>query len=118
MEKTISVKELIDKAFDLCGYTRTNELNKQAITAVNIIVSDIFYTLNKEGFIPVTNLDDKITFNERIINDILPYGVASHIAELEYDGEKQNIYAAYYNRKKLSLSSICQIEDKLPRGEW
>ena len=118
MEKTISVRELIDKAFDLCGYTRTNELNKQAITAVNIIVSDIFYTLNKEGYTPITSLDDEITFDERIINDVLPYGVAARIAELEYDGEKQNIYAAYYNRKRLSLGGRGMIEDKLPRGDW
>lgn len=118
MEKTISVRELIDKAFDLCGYTRTNELNKQAITAVNIIYSDIFYILKKEGFSPVTNLNDEITFEERIINDILPYGVASHIAELEYDGEKQNLYAAYYNRKRLTIGGRGKIEDKLPRGDW
>lgn len=118
MVKTISVNELVDKAFDLCGYTRTNELNKQAIIAADIIVSDIFYTLHKEGYSPITKLDDEIFFEERIINDILPYGVAAKIAELEYDGEKQNIFAAYYNRKRLSLGGKTMIEDKLPRGDW
>ena len=114
----ITVKQLIDKAFDLCGYQRSNELMKQAITAVNIIASDIYYLNHTEGYKAVTCLDDTLTFDEVIINDVLPYGVAAHLAELEHDGDKQNLYAAYYNRKRLRLCGREQIVDKLPRGDW
>lgn len=114
----ITVKQLIDKAFDLCGYQRSNELMKQAITAVNIIASDIYYLNHTEGFTPVSSLNDTLEFDEMIINDVVPYGVAAHLAELEYDGDKQNLYAAYYNRKRLRICGRETIEDKLPRGDW
>lgn len=114
----ISVRELIDKAFNLCGYQKSNELMQQAITAVNIIASDIYYLNHTEGFKPVSSLSDELEFDEMIINDVIPYGVASHLAELEYDGEKQNLYAAYYNRKRLRICGREQIEDKTPRGDW
>lgn len=118
MQVTVTVRALIDKAFNLCGYTKSNELMKQAITAVNIIASDIYYLNHTEGYEAVDSLDDKITFDEIIINDVIPYGIAAHLAELEYDGDKQNLYAAYYNRKRLRICGREQIEDKIPRGDW
>lgn len=114
----ITARALIDKAFDLCGYTKSNELMRQALTAVNIIASDIYYLNHTEGFKPVESLDSTLEFNEMIINDVLPYGVASILAELEFDGDKQNLYAAYYNRKRLKISGREQIADKMPKGDW
>lgn len=117
----ITVSQLIDKAFDLCGYTKSNELMKQAITAVNIIAADIYYLNHTTGFKPVSSLSGELQDElqeEMIINDVIPYGVASHLAELEHDGEKQNLYAAYYNRKRLRIGGRESIVDKLPRGDW
>lgn len=114
----ITVSALIDKAFTLCGYTKSNELMKQAITAVNIIAADIYYLNHTTGFKPVSALSDELEFDEIIINDVIPYGVASHLAELEYDGDKQNLYAAYYNRKRLRICGREQIVDKMPEGDW
>ncbi len=110
--------EIIEQAFNMLGYDNTDELNKSVLTAVNTIAMDIFYINNSEGFTPVKTVNDVLDFPEEVINDTIPHGVASLLAEIMDDGEKQQIYAAYYNRKRTKLTVISSVEDKLPRGEW
>jgi hypothetical protein len=102
----------------MLGYENTSELTKRAVTAVNIIAMDIFYTQGKSGYKMITNLNDEIEDTEEIVNDTIPHGVASLVAEMLDDGEKQQLYAAYYNRKRARLTKITEIEDKLPIGEY
>ena len=110
--------EIIEQAFNMLGYENTDELSKHTLTAVNTIAMDIFYIHSKEGFVPVKTINDTLDFPEEVINDTIPHGVASLLAEIMDDGEKQQIYAAYYNRKRTKLTVTSFVEDKLPRGEW
>lgn len=111
-------QEIIVQAFNMLGYENTAELTRQAVTAVNTIAMDIFYTLGKEGYKAVSSINDMLEFDEQIINDTIPHGVASLIAEMVDDGDKQQLYAAYYNRKRAKLTKITEIEDTLPIGEY
>ena len=101
----------------MLGYENKSELTKRAVSAVNIIAMDIFYTQGKSGYKKITNVNDEVEADEELINDTIPHGVASLIAEMLDDGEKQQLYAAYYNRKRAKLTHITQIEDTLPIGE-
>ena len=113
-----SALEIIEQAYNMLGYDNTDELNKSVLTAVNTIAMDIFYINNSEGFTPIKTVNDVLDFPEEVINDTIPHGVASLLAEIMDDGEKQQIYAAYYNRKRMKLTVMSSVEDKLPRGEW
>lgn len=106
-----TAQEIIEQAFSMLGYDSSPELMKRAVTAVNTIAMDIFYINNTEGFKPVHYVSDELDASEEIINDTIPHGVASLIAEMMDDGEKQQIYTAYYNRKRMKINEISRIVD-------
>ena len=112
-----TAQEIIEQSFSMLGYDSTPELIKRAVTAVNIIAMDIFYISNTEGFKPVRYISDTLDFPEEIINDTIPHGVASHIAEMMDDGEKQQIYTAYYNRKRMKINVNKSVIDVFEGGE-
>ncbi|MBE6729842.1 MAG: hypothetical protein E7568_06395 [Ruminococcaceae bacterium] len=111
-------QEIILQANNMLGYENAAELTKQAVAAVNTIAMDIYYTLGLTGYKMITGVNDELEFDEEIINDIIPHGVASLIAEMMDDGDKQQLYAAYYNRKRAKLTKITEIKDTLPIGEY
>lgn len=114
-------REILDKAVRLLGYTdslgnmeMSGRIKSRAITVINFIYSDLFYLLKKEGFVGIKELGDEIYLPERLLNDIMPYGVAALIAQSEGDGDQQYVFIKLYNAKRAGAAGNSNIVDILP----
>lgn len=119
----MTVKDIYLKALVLLGYVNTNgdisgqqELQKQCVAAVNQIYAEVFFAIGRKEFEPINSSDDEIDLPERILHDIMPYGVAMFIAQSENDGDSQQLYANIYNKKRASVRAINCVQDVMPRG--
>ncbi|MBE7092717.1 MAG: hypothetical protein E7365_06025 [Clostridiales bacterium] len=116
-------KNIIDKAMALLGYadmegnTDSARFQLTSITAVNAIYSDLYYLNNKTDFKPITSANDSVNLEERVLNDVMPYGVASFIAQNMGDTVNQQFYSQMYNLKRKSVSAQATITDTLPTVE-
>ncbi len=113
----MTANQIVNIAADLLGYSRNDiykpEINR-VINAVNAIYSDLFYIKHESGFKRINGLQDEIELEERILNDIMPYGVAMLLAESQGDGDNQQLFAYKYNKKRSSISQKATIIDTLP----
>lgn len=113
-------KEMINKAILLLGYndeqgnTSDSRFQVASKNALNFVYSDLFYCLAPEGFEEIKTLSEEIPLPERVLFDVMPYGVAAFIAESLGDGEKQQYFAMMYNRKRAGLTRYEDIEDGIP----
>ena len=110
--------EMMNKALTLLGYTsdfgRTSAEQRfisRAIFVMNSIYADLHYTQKNNGFKALENLEDEILLSERILNDVMPYGVAMLFAESESDGDNLQLFSMLYNQKRLSLTSGDSVKD-------
>lgn len=116
-------KNIIDKAMALLGYadmegnTDSARFQLTSITAVNAIYSDLYYLNNKTDFKPITSANDSVNLEERVLNDVMPYGVASFIAQNMGDTVNQQFYSQMYNLKRKAVSAQGTITDTLPAVE-
>lgn len=116
----MTAKEMISKAIILLGYSdeqgNTSDSRFQVISknALNFVYSDLFYCLNSEGFKEIKALSEEIPLSERVLYDVMPYGVAAFIAESLGDGEKQQFFAAMYNLKRKSVVKDDAVQDVIP----
>lgn len=113
--------EMMKKALVLLGYTDGNgeisgeqRFRSRAITVLNSIYSDLFYTAHSGGFTPIEKITDSIELSERELNDIMPYGVAGLLAQSESDGDQQQTFIALYNSKRAALTQSGAVEDVIP----
>lgn len=116
-----------------------SELLQRSLAVVNQIYSDLFYAENRDAgesqglrrrnaltgeesgtagkigsggeFVPLIDLMDEIRLSRRAASDVMPYGVAMLLAQSESDGDSQQLFAALYNRKRLSLSYTDKVRD-------
>ena len=109
-------------ATDLLGYSNANgnlqlsaRITGKALVNLNLIYSDLWRICKDEEFIPLSNIHGEINLPERVLNDVMPYGVAMMIAQNESDGDQQQLYSVLYNQKRAALSRKDSIEDRLPR---
>ncbi len=119
----MTVNEIYLKALTLLGYAGANgeisgehELKRQGIVAVNQVYAELFFALGRENFKCVNASSDEIDLPERILQDIMPYGVAMFIAQSENDGDSQLLFAHIYNKKRTLVRKKRNVEDVLPRG--
>lgn len=108
---------VIEKAVELLGYDNNARYQFKSLSALNSIYSDLFYLNNDEGFKPLTTTGDEIALTEKIINDVMPYGVASMIALSMGDSDNQQIFSQIYNLKRKRAKTKGTIEDVLPSIE-
>ena len=115
-------QQVLKFATDMLGYTNANgnlqlsaRIMGKALVNLNLIYSDLWRASYDEEFKPLTNIHDEIKLPERVINDIMPYGVAMMLAQSESDGDQQQLYSVIYNRKRASLIKKESIQDVLPR---
>lgn len=113
--------EMMKKALVLLGYTdSTGEISgeqrfrSRAITVLNGVYADLFYAINGTGFVPISHVTDKIELPERVLNDVMPYGVAAFLAQSESDGDQQQTFIALYNAKRASLTKMTTTRDVIP----
>ena len=119
-------QDVFRQAIRLLGYTDTlgdpdsvqnTELYKRGLSVINQLVCDL--SLSECGTMadPLCSLRDPLPLTERTARDILPYGVAMMLAAAAGDGDNQQLFAALYDQKRVSVRSAYEcITDTLPRG--
>lgn len=120
----MTAAEIIRKIIALLGYTDGNgniaantQTRQRALTAVNAVYADLFYSLGGSGFSPLLSPEDKIELPERILNDVMPYGAAAFLAQSENDGDQQQYYIMLYNQKRAALTRKESVTDSIPTAE-
>jgi hypothetical protein len=119
-DKKMKVKELIKKSLLLLGYTDGNgnsfDSRFQAVSqnAVNFILADLTHCLGRDDYKDIKSLEDEISMPDRVIYDVMPYGVAAFIAESMGDGDKQQFFASMYNAKRKSVTYESSVQDVIP----
>lgn len=112
--------QIIQSAMALLGYAdeegniNSPKLHSVSISAVNAIYSDLYYLEKEEGFLPIGSANEEIKLSERILNDVMVYGVASFIAQSTGDSNNQFYYSQMYNEKRKKVSAKSEIQDTLP----
>ena len=109
----MTAQKIIDKSAKMIGYSGACDARLQAVAlnALNRIYAELFFLENSENFREIKDLSQKINLKERILYDVMPYGVASVIASSLGDSENANYFATIYNlkRKKCENSSVIDI---------
>ena len=112
--------EILKKAMELLGYTDsdgsaqlTQRIKSRALTAINQVYSDLHYALYSTQFAPIEKMSDKIELPPRIFTEVMPYGVASFLAQSESDGDQQQFMVMMYNQKRKLLCKITEIQDAM-----
>lgn len=116
--------EMMKKALVLLGYTdSTGEISgeqrfrSRALTVINSVYADLFYIRNSGGFIQLDKITDNIELPERVLNDVMPYGVAAFLAQSESDGDMQQTFISLYNSKRAALTKSEAVGDVIPCPE-
>lgn len=108
-------RDIYFKALNLLGYTDEQIFKNKAITIINQVYSDLWFCIKPdEEFKPLKNLSDNIEFEQRVLNDIMLYGVAAFFAQGESDGDSQALFMRIYNQKRAGLIKITSIIDAIP----
>jgi hypothetical protein len=116
----MTAKDIANKALVLMGYNDMNgntadpRFQVTALNAVNFVYADLFYCIYTEGFKELGKLSEDVDLPERVLNDVMPYGVASYIAKNVGDGDNQQYFAQIYNTKRRSVSLGSSVEDVIP----
>lgn len=119
----MTAEYVIEKAMALLGYTdmegNTSSARFQGVSlsALNAIYGDLYYINNAIGFTPVGSASEEINLDERVINDVMPYGVAAFIAQNMGDTVNQQFFSQMYNLKRKTVASNESITDTLPTIE-
>lgn len=119
-------QDVFRQAMRLLGYTDTlgeldsaqnSELYKRGLTVINQLVCDLSFA--ESGMIapPLSSLRQELPLSERTARDVLPYGVAMLLAVAQGDGDNQQLFAALYDQKRVSVRQTYErCTDTLPRG--
>ena len=113
--------EMIKRALTLLGYTDSmgnvsgeQRFKSRALEILNTIYADLFYINNSSGFTPLKSVSDNIILPERVLYDVMPYGVAANLAQSESDGDNQQYFMMLYNAKRVSVGSGAVVQDVIP----
>jgi hypothetical protein len=114
----MTAKNMIDKAMIMLGYSSRegnlgaeSEIAARGLTFVNLIYADLFYALGEKGFVPLNSTAEDIKLPERVLHDIMPFGVAMYFAQSESDADNQSLYAALYNQKRSTIIRVGRVQD-------
>ena len=116
----MTVKEMVTKALNLLGYNDStgNSMDSRFQTvgknAVDFVLADLIHCLGRSDYGDLKTLSDEIKMPERVLYDVMPYGVAAFIAESIGDGEKQQYFSSMYNAKRKTLVYQDSVQDVIP----
>lgn len=119
----MTAKEIIRKAIMMLGYndiygnTGDARLQAASLNAVNMAYADLFYANKNSGFQEISDAEQVIDLDERTLNNILPYGVAAHLAQSIGDSDNQQYFSVIYNQRRKTVVSSDTIQDTLPTVE-
>lgn len=116
-------EQVKNRALQLLNYTDRNgrldsamyaDVTARALPLINQIYSDVWYGLHDEGFEELGAITDTFQLPERVINDVMPYGVAMLFAQTIGDADNQSLMAMFYNRKRTILTHFRRRKDGMP----
>lgn len=120
----MTAADMEKKIINLLGYTdgsgniaQNTHLRQRALTAINAVYADLYYSLGKTDFSPAMSPESEIDLPERVLNDVMPYGAAAFLAQSENDGDQQQYYIMLYNQKRAALTRSEGVEDSMPTPE-
>ena len=116
-------QELLNTALLLMGYTDQNgepdtEIARAAmrmgLTAIRQIYAELAYA---RGETPkdIASLGEIIPLPDRLLTEVMPYGVAMLLAIIEGDNNSEAAFSLIYNRKRRLLTATDNRVDTLPR---
>ena len=122
-------QEVLTRALQLLGYVdslgnidalQDAELMKRGTAAVIQIYNDIRHIENPNEYDNEPfNMADDIRLSDISINDVMPYGVAMLIADMDNNGAAQAKFANIYNQKrKIVPRNTIRRADVIPRGGY
>lgn len=118
-------EQVKNRALQLLNYTDRDgrldgamyaDVTARALPLINQIYSDVWYGLYDEGFEELGAVTDAFQLPERVINDVMPYGVAMLFAQTIGDADNQSMMTEYYNRKRAILTHKRHRKDVMPRA--
>lgn len=113
-------QEIFNRALELLHYTDGSgetmqpfgELTSRALPVINQIYSDLWYTAHDDTFCDVPSLTVPLDLPTRLLNDVMPYGVAMLLAQGCGDSENQRVFAEMYSQKR---AAGCRILRRINR---
>ena len=118
-------EQIKNRALLLLNYTDQNgrlnstmyaDVTARVLPLLNQIYSDVWYGLFDSGFDELAAMTDELHLPERVINEVMPYGVAMLIAQTLGDADNQSLMTAHYNRKRALLTQLRHRKDVMPRA--
>ncbi len=118
-------EQVKNRALQLLNYTDRNgrldsamyaDVTARVLPLINQIYSDVWYGLYDEGFEELGAVTDAFQLPERVINDVMPYGVAMLMAQTIGDADNQSLMASLYNRKRTILTHARKRKDVMPHA--
>ena len=93
------------------------ELFKRALPLINQIYADLWFSERQGAFRELAHLTQPLQLSPRLVQDVMPYGVAMLLAQTESDGDSQQLFAALYNQKRAVLCGTARRRDVLPTAD-
>lgn len=116
-------EEVKNRALELLNYTDRNgrldgamyaDVTARALALVNQVYGDLWYGLYDSGFEELPTLTEELRLPARVVNDVMPYGVAMLMAQTIGDADNQSLMTELYNRKRASLTHMRRRKDVMP----
>ena len=118
-------QDLMERAMLLLGYTDEfggvdgqggADLLRRGCAVVNQIYADLWFAREQGRFMPLNGLTESIRLPAKLLQDVMPYGVAMLLADVAGDGEAQARFAALYNMKRAQTRGTPMVRrDSIPR---
>ena len=116
-----TAREIFDSAVRMLGYINNYGVSNEAdisvrlIPVVNAVYADLHYAYygSRRVFVPISSASDKLYLPKRLIDDCIVYGVCTHLATSENDGDNASLYANIYNQKRARSTHIEERKDCL-----
>jgi len=115
--------DILNRALGLLGYAENNgnlqltqRVLQKSLPLLNMVYGDIarICGINKQR---IDDLNEKIEISDKAA-DVFACGLASYIANSEGDDNAQAFWAAEYQSRRTTLSSVTEFKDILPVPEY
>lgn len=119
-------EEIKARAMQLLNYTDQDghidstmfaDVTARSLALVNQIYADCWYALEGDRpFAELASLTEPVALPARVVENVMPYGVAMLIAQSLGDGDNQSMMADLYNQKRATLTHLRRRRDVMPRA--
>ena len=122
----MTVGEVIRQTLALLNYTDTrvdgevpggHGLYKRVLPLVNQTAAELWFREHSEPFPPLRDLQATVPLPDRVVQTVLPYGVAMLLAAADGDADNQTLFASLYDGHRTATTETAYIVDTQPTTE-